>query len=148
MNFFSAATLMFVFVMALMITMVAFAMKIYSDSENMSILFEASIFVLLTIMFLGLLVTILPKTEKLISSEKCADYETTYRKISLYNQENQDEKTFQIKMTEDENCETPYIEIRKTVIDLQVLQNFEVRKVDEYILHMPSKTTLSEEALE
>ena len=99
-------------------------------------------------MFLGLLVTILPKTEKLISSEKCADYETTYRKISLYNQENQDEKTFQIKMTEDENCETPYIEIRKTVIVLQVLQNFEVRKVDEYILHMPSKTTLSEEALE
>ena len=42
MNFFSAATLMFVFVMALMITMVAFAMKIYSDSENMSILFEAA----------------------------------------------------------------------------------------------------------
>ena len=55
---------------------------------------------------------------------------------------------FQIEIIKDDKCKTPYLEVKKISTVLQVLEIFEVSRVDKYVLHMPPKQqqALKEEA--
>ena len=149
MNYLNNATLSYVILIAFLITMLAFAFRLFErDSKNTKYFLVSSIFVLITVIFFGILVLVLPNTEKIVASKKCVDYETAYRNVGQYIPPDQYSKVFQIKIIKDEECETPYLEVRTVSTVLTDFQIFEVSREDRYILHMPPKKnkTLREEA--
>ena len=139
MNYFNTGTLMYIFLISLIIVFVSFFLRILvNKSKNLLYFFISSIWVSITIMFLFVLVLILPKTDKIISSEKCFDFEMANRDAVVI-QEGQDEKICQIKIIEDRESNIPYLEVRTTSVVLEILPVFELEQKTENILHMPSK---------
>ena len=137
MNYFNTGTLMYILFLSLLVSFLSFILRKFKEESKNSLYFLiSSIWVSITIMFLFVLVLILPKTDKVISSEKCFDFEMANRDAVVI-QEGQDEKICQIKIIEDRESNIPYLEVRTTSVVLEILPVFEVEQKTENILHMP-----------
>ena len=138
MNYFNTGTLIYILFISLLIVFLSFILRKFKNNSKNSLYFLiSSIWVSVTIMFLCILVLILPKTD-IISSENCFDFEMANRNAVVV-QEGQDEKLYQIKIIEDRKSNIPYLEVKRTLVVLEVLPVFEVEQKTENILHMPSK---------